>query len=184
MIGLRITTLAATLGLILPATPALAQESKDPRTEVLELLADLKQGTSCGQWQQYGDTAENVLAERLTSADSSATIRVRAAHGLGCFKTKGAGAVLEKVATDKEQPAMIRRHTMVALARSAPAKALPVIREFLTSPYPTERIAAAEAAQAAGTMEARNLINAHLKQEKDPLVRRQMEQALTKKSGE
>ncbi len=149
------------------------------RTELVNLLGASEKTPSCEDWRKFDEkTTVAAISKAVQNEQEAAPVRVRAAFALGCYQNPQAGRALHAVLDNPKTTNLVRGPALVALADSQKGGAVPEIEKALKSNDPQFRLAAVDAAKKAGTKQAFDVLRAHLKAEKFPLIQAHIRQVL------
>src|SRR5262245_39747952 len=123
----------------------------------------------------HGEALEAIALDRA----SSRYVRTRAASSLSYFDDALARASLAKVIAEALDDPEVRIQAIAALSVSAGRTAVPRLSSLLADPVAEVRAAAVRGLIRTRAPEARALLRAKLESESAPLVRAQIERALT-----
>lgn len=123
----------------------------------------------------HGEVLEAIALDRA----SSRYVRTRAASSLSFFGDALARASLAKVIAEALDDPEVRVQAIAALSVSAGPTAVPRLSSLLADPVAEVRAAAVRGLVRTRSPEARAVLTAALENERAPLVRAQIERALT-----
>jgi HEAT repeat protein len=159
------------LVVLLIAAPAFAQSSPPTRASIEHMLSGFEDTPTLAQFHALGDGAVPLLAEIHDDASVMQPVRLRAVTAVGAFTTDAAHTFLLRVMRDPNEPAMVVREAIRALARSQGAESVPVIAPFLTNTSRAVRESAIESLGSIGTTAALHQLSRHRAHEHDAALR-------------
>lgn len=158
------------LSLCLGAT-AFAQSAPPTRASIEQMLSGFEDTPTLAQVRALGEGAVPLLVAIHDDAQVIQPLRLRAVTAVGAFSTEPARVFLVRVVHDPNEPALVVREAILALARSQGAGAVPIVTPFLSSTTRSVREGAIEALGSIGTAAARRRLSVHQAHEHDAALR-------------
>lgn len=148
-------------------------------TQVKELLAGFEYVPTREDWAKLGPQAAGVLRQIAADPTASATTRARAVSSLGYFPEAGTESFLTALLAADDQPSLLRRKSLRALAFGFGDKALPQITPYLSNEDKRLRESAIRALGLLKVDAAREALQARLSQEPSSYLQETIRKTLT-----
>lgn len=147
--------------------------------QVKELIAGLEYAPTREDWEKIGPEAADVLRHIAADPTASASTRARAISSLGYFPEANTESFLSTILAADDQPSLLRRKALRALAFGFGEKALPQITPYLSNEDKRMRESAIRAVGLLKVDAARETLKARLPQEPSSYLQETIRKTLT-----